>query len=153
VATLFQQTVDAFVANISANANVIADGALVQAARIARFQESDLPAYIVTYGNDEPLNELGPDNTRFIDWQFAIFVDCYDKITAPQLDGTFQQMRANVHLALMADVTQGQNFVLTTIPAGGDEPLLDDVLEKKTLAYRTNWIVRIRTSINDLETI
>jgi hypothetical protein len=112
-----------------------------------------LPAYVLTYGGDAPLNELGPDNVRFIDWEFVIFVDLYDKITTAAIDSVFQAMRANIHRALMADVTQGANFILTTIPAGSDEPLIDDQAEQKTLAWRTNWICRLRTSIDDLETI
>ena len=151
--TLFQQSVDAFVTNIAADSQVIADGALVTKARIGRFEEGELPAYVVTYGADVPLNELGPDNTRFIDWEFIVYVDLYDKLTVVDIDDAFQAMRANVHRALMADVTQGQNFILTTIPGGADEPLIDDAVEQKTLAYRTNWVVRLRTSIDDIETI
>ena len=151
--TLFQDAVDAFAANLAADAQIIADGATVQKSRILRFEETDLPAYIVTYGADVPLNELGPDNVRFIDWEFIVYVDLYDKVTVTNIDETFQAMRANVHRALMADVTQGTTFILTTIPSGADEPLLDDAIEQKTLAYRTNWIVRLRTSISDIETI
>jgi len=153
MSTLFEQAIDAFAANIAADATVISDGATVTKARVGAWSESELPAYVLTYGGDAPLNELGPDNTRFIDWEFVIFVDLYDKLTTAAIDSVFQDMRANIHRALMADVTQGVNFILTTIPAGSDEPLIDDQAEQKTLAWRTNWICRLRTSIDDLETI
>lgn len=151
--TLFEQTVDAMLANVAANAQVIADGATVVKSRIGPWQEADLPAYVLTYGPDTPLNDLGPDNTRFIDWEFVVFVDYYNKLTTNNIDTVLQNARANIHAALMADVTQGVNFILTTIPSGADEPLLDDAVEQKTIAYRTNWIIRLRTSINDIEVI
>ena len=151
--TLFEQSVAAMQANIAANAQVIADGATVVRARVGPWQDSELPAYVLTYGPDAPLGELGPDNVRFIDWEFVVFVDYYDKLTTTTIDTVLQQARANIHAALMADVTQGLAFILTTIPQGADEPLIDDAIEKKTIAYRTNWIIRLRTSIDDIETI
>lgn len=151
--TLFEQTVTAMQANIAANANVIADGATVVRARTGPWQGSDLPAYVLTYGPDAPLGDLGPDNVRFIDWEFVVYVDYYDKLTTTAIDTVLQQARANIHASLMADHTQGLAFVTTTIPQGADEPLLDDQAEKKTIAYRTNWVMRLRTSITDLESI
>ncbi len=151
--TLFEQTVAAMEANIAADATVIADGATVTRARTGPWQGADLPAYVLTYGPDTPLGDLGPDNVRFIDWEFVVFVDYYDKLTTTTIDTVLQQARANIHAALMADVTQGLAFVLTTIPQGADEPLLDDAVEMKTIAYRTNWVIRLRTDIEDIETI
>lgn len=139
--------------NVAANAQIIADGATVARSRTGPWQESDLPAYVLTYGPDQSLGELGPTNVRFIDWEFVVFVDYYNKLTTAQLDTDLQNARANIHAALMADVTQGVAFILTTIPSGADEPLLDDAADQKTIAYRTNWIVRLRTSIDDIETI
>jgi hypothetical protein len=52
----------------------------------------------------------------------------------------------------MADITQGLPFVTTTIPAGADEPQIDDEGDKKNIVYRLNWGFQIRTSIDDLET-
>jgi len=151
--TLFEQSVAAMQTNIAADAQVIADGATVVRARVGPWQESDLPAYVLTYGPDSPLGDLGPDNVRFIDWEFVVFVDYYDKLTTTALDSVLQDARANIHRALMADVTQGTAFIITTIPSGADEPLLDDAIEQKTIAYRTNWVVRLRTDIEDIETI
>lgn len=151
--TLFEQAVIAMEANIAADATIISDGATVTRARTGPWQGADLPAYVLTYGPDSPLGDLGPDNVRFIDWEFVVFVDYYDKLTTATLDSVLQNARANIHRALMADVTQGLAFVLTTIPQGADEPLLDESIEQKTIAYRTNWVIRLRTSIDDIETI
>ncbi len=151
--TLFEQAVVAMEANIAADATVIADGATVVRARVGPWQGADLPAYVLTYGPDSSLGDLGPDNVRFIDWEFVVFVDYYDKLTTTAIDSVLQDARANIHRALMADVTQGLAFILTTIPQGADEPLLDDATEQKTIAYRTKWVIRLRTSIDDLETI
>lgn len=113
-----------------------------------------MPAYNVVLGPDAPLNELGPSNVAYIDWQQAIFVDCYARTIAVDADAEFLDMRRNVHRALMADITQGlgPNFVMTTIPAGADEPNLDDAGDRKNLVYRLNWVFQLRTSIDDLET-
>ena len=151
--TLFEQAVVAMEANIAADLTVIADGATVVRARVGPWQDADLPAYVLTYGPDSSLGDLGPDNVRFIDWEFVVFVDYYDKLTTTAIDSVLQAARANIHRALMADVTQGVNFILTTIPQGADEPLLDDAVEQKTIAYRTNWVIRLRTDIEDIETI
>lgn len=151
--TLFEQAVVAMETNIAADATIIADGATVTRARVGPWQGADLPAYVLTYGPDTPLGDLGPDNVRFIDWEFVVFVDYYNKLTTAAIDTVLQDARANIHRALMADVTQGVAFILTTIPSGADEPLLDDAVEQKTIAYRTNWVIRLRTSIDDIETI
>lgn len=151
--TFFEQTVEAMQQRIAANVTVIADGATVVRARTGPWQGSSLPAYVLTYGPDAPLGDLGPDNVAFIDWEFVIFVDYYDKLTVDQIDTVLQNARANIHKALMADVTQGLPFVMTTIPQGADEPLLDDAVDQKTIAYRTNWVVRLRTSIGNIDSI
>ena len=150
MATRVETLIDALVTILEADA-AISTGSVYRS-RTAAFADSELPAYSIEIGQDVPLNPLGPDNVRFIDWEQTIFVDCYAKSIATAVDSVFLNMRRNVHRALMADVTQGLSFVMTTIPVGAEEPILDDAGEQKTMVYRTSWVFRLRTAIDDLET-
>lgn len=133
-------------------ADVAIDATKVSSNRVADFNDTDLPGYNVVLGPDSPLSELGPTNVAFIDWEQVLFIDCYERSILADADAVFLNMRRNVHRALMADHTQGLSFVTTTIPAGADEPIIDDAGERKNMVYRTNWIFQLRTSIGDLET-
>lgn len=150
MATRFEQIIDALVPILEADAAITVGS--VHRQRASAFNDVDLPAYNIVYGPDEPLGELGPDNMAFIDWAMVVFIDCYERSSAVDVDNLFQDMRRNIHRAIMADVTLGLAFVITTIPQGAEEPLVDDSGEKKNMIYRTNWIFRLRTSIADLET-
>lgn len=150
MATRIEQLIDALV-TVLENDPAIVSGS-VHRSRVEAFSDTELPAYSIEIGQDTPLGELGPDNVAFIDWQQNIFIDCYAKSVVDNIDSIFLAMRNNVHRSLMADHTQGLNFVMTTIPDGADEPLLDNSGEQKTSVYRTSWVFRLRTSIGDLET-
>ena len=150
MATRIEQLVDAIVTALEGDVDI--SPGTVHRSRVEAFSDTELPAYNVEIGQDVPLGELGPDNVAFIDWQQAIFIDCYAKSLATNIDAVFLTMRRNVHRALMADYTQGLSFVSTTIPDGADEPVLDNSGEQKTSVYRVNFIFRLRTSIADLET-
>jgi len=149
MATRIEQLIDALVTTLEADPGITAGS--VYRSRVATLADTELPAYNIEIGADVPINPLGPDNVAFIDWSNQIFIDLYAKSTAVNIDSIFLDMRNFVHRALMADVTQGLAFILTTIPAGADEPVLDDSGEQKTITYRTAWEFRLRTNIDDLE--
>ncbi len=149
MATRYETLIDALIVSIQAEPGV--DSTKVFRNRIQALNDTELPAYVVALGQDQPLNELGPDNLSFIDWELLIFVDLFLRTVAASPDQEFLDMRARVHRALMADVTQGLTYVLTTIPSGADEPIIDDEGERKSAVYRTNWVFRVRTSIADIE--
>ncbi len=123
----------------------------VYRSRVETLADTELPAYNIEIGADTPLNPLGPDNVAFIDWAQSIFIDLYAKSTAVAIDNIFLDMRNFVHRSLMTDVTQGLSFILTTIPQGADEPVLDASGEQKTITYRTVWEFRLRTNIDSLD--
>lgn len=150
MATRIETLITTLVTTLEADASITVGS--VHRARVEPLADTELPAYNIELGADVPLNPLGPDNVAFIDWSQQIFIDCYAKSMAVSVDNIFLDMRRNIHRALMADVTQGLNFVMTTIPAGADEPVLDSSGEQKTLTYRTSWEFRLRTSITSLET-
>lgn len=150
MATRVEQLIDALVTNLEADAAISAGS--VYRCRSSAFADTELPAYNIAVGPDVPLNPLGPDNVAFIDWAQTLFIDCYVKSILPDIDAVFLDMRRNIHRALMADVTQGVSFVMTTIPQGAEEPVIDDSGEQKTAVYRTGWEFRLRTTIGSLET-
>lgn len=147
--TRIETLIDAVITNIQAEGGV--DPAKVFRNRVQPLDDAELPAYVVILGPDEPLNELGPDNLAFIDWQLVLFVDVAIRSVSVSLDQELLDMRARVHRALMANQTQGQTFVITTIPAGSEDPIIDDSGERKNATYRTNWAFHIRTSVTDIE--
>lgn len=147
--TRIETLIDQVVTNLEADAAITAGS--VHRNRAADFNDTELPAYNIVLGPDAPINELGPANVAFIDWQQALFIDCYIRSILDNADAVFLDMRRNIHRALMVDVTQTLTFIQTTIPGGAEEPLIDDAGERKSLIYRTNWLFWIRTSIDDLE--
>lgn len=149
MATRLETLIDTLVTTLEADVNITVGS--VFRARTKPFEDAELPAYAIEIGADVPLNPLGPDNVAFIDWAQIINIDCYEKSTADNIDNLFLDMRNNVHRSLMADHTQGLNFVMTTIPQGADEPVLDHSGEQKSMVYRTNWEFRLRTDIDSLE--
>ena len=149
MATRIEQLIDALVTNLEADP-AITPGTVYRA-RVAALADTELPAYNIEIGADVPINPLGPDNVAFIDWSNQIFIDLYAKSTAANIDNIFLDMRSYVHRALMADYTQGLSFIMTTIPAGADEPVLDNSGEQKTITYRTAWEFRLRTDIDSLD--
>lgn len=147
----------AITATIGANAGVIAAGATAGLGRIRPVDESELPFIGVFYVGDEPIGELGPQNLNFIDWNVNVAVEIAFDADATVSPGGFQQLllnlRADVHEALMTIApTQGLTFVSITAPLGADEPVTDDVGKRKTVSYRSNWLFRIRTTLEDMTT-
>ena len=149
MATRVETLLDTLATKLLADAAITAGS--VYNSRSAAFSDTELPAYNLTIGQDVPLDDLGAANVAFIDWAQIIYVDCYAKSVAAEIDTVFLTMRRNVHRALMADPTQGLNFVWTTIPQGGEQPVIDSSGEQKTMVYRLNWEFRLRTSIGSLE--
>lgn len=150
MATRIETLIEQVKTNLGNDANI--DAAKVSSNRVAAINDADTPAYNVVLGADSPINELGPSNVAFIDWEQILYIDLYERSILTNIDAVFLDMRANVHRSLMADVTQTLDFVLTTIPGGADEPIIDDEGEKKNMVYRTVWGFMLRTSIDDLET-
>jgi len=150
MATRIKTLIDQVITNLGAD--VAVDATKVFSNRVADLNDTELPAYNVILGPDSPLGEFGASNVAFIDWEQVLFIDCYVRSILADVDAAFLDMRRNVHRALMADYTQGLNFITTTIAGGADEPIIDDAGERKNMVYRTNWIFQLRTSIDDLET-
>lgn len=151
MATRFETLIAQLKTTLEADADITVGE--VHKQRVGAFNDTELPAYNITYGPDEPIGEFGFENLNVIDWDFVVFIDLYERSSLADIDGVFQDMRRNVHRAIMGVApSQGLTFVQMTIPQGADEPITDDAGEKKNMIYRTNWVFRLRTSVASLET-
>lgn len=128
----------------------------IDAARVDRGRSNALrldgsPHYGVYLGVDTPLGEFGPQNLSVIDWSLSIVVEIAIQVsTAADLDATLLECRALVHEALMADESQGTDFILMTVPQGADEPVIDGEGEQRIAVYRTQWGFRVRTAVGQM---
>ncbi len=126
-------------------------GSNVFRGRIYPLEDTDLPALTIYMGSDSPLGENGPDTFSFIDSDLNVNISIHVKTSATQVETTLNLIRREVHVALMADVTQGLSYVHTTLPFGTDEPQLSGEGEKRTAVMETNWAVRYRALYTDIE--
>lgn len=149
---LFYTLLSTLVTRIGAHANI--DASKVALGRQNPLSESELPFINVFLEEDTSIGDFGPTNTNFMDWSVQVGIEIYVSGTAgtSSLDQTFLNIRADIHNALMADITQGLNFVKQTIPLGASSPVID-TNELKTAAYRTAWGFHIRTSIDDMTVV
>jgi len=102
-------------------------GARVQRGQIYAHEETKLPALAVSMGADVPNEEL---QTGILDWELTVRIEAAanvetDYVTQDSLiDQALNQIRKEVHAAVMADHTQGLAFVIDTIPGPAAEPTL-----------------------------
>lgn len=144
-----QQIVDAMVANISASTSL---NAPVFTNRSFSLQEAsdEMPCVTVNYGADQPFDPLGASNLSFLDSLIEVstvaFVSANDE---PAAMAALMAMRAAVHVALMADVTQGLAFVINTRYGGAVEPALDSTTQQVLASLKSSWFVHYRMNVLD----
>ena len=122
-------------------------GANVHRGRVHPVPESDLPALSVYMGQDTPLDEDGQNVIGFMDSDLTVRIEAHVKAST-NIDQTLNQIRAEVHQALMADYTLGLGFVHQVIWSGAGEPELD-AADQKIGRQALNWTVRYRHSVTD----
>lgn len=149
---LFYTLLAQIVTNIGAHANI--DATKVGLGRVNPLSESEHPFIGVFLEDDTTIGEFGAQNTNFMDWLVQVAVEVYVSGTAAtaSLDQDFLNLRADIHNALMADVTQGLSFVKQTIPVGASAPVRD-TNELKTVSYRLAWGFHVRTKVDDMTTV
>ncbi len=114
--------------------------------RVYPLQSSELPGLMVYMGPDTIVNEL---QTGILDWDLMIGIESYVQTVAEQVDTVANRIRKEVHIAMMADYTQGLGFVLETTPGLAAEPVLSDSNQPVSI-QRLEYIIRYRTSRTDL---
>lgn len=107
----------------------------------------NLPAINVRYGAQQ-MNTIAPN---VIDNTVEIIVDAYCKAQENQLDDTLIKIQSEVHAAMMADYTQGLNFVIDTTPIGASAPDVSDESETPTAVKTISFQITFRHSETSLE--
>jgi hypothetical protein len=117
--------------------------------RVYTIEDTELPALSIYLGADDPIGENGPTNVQFQDSDLLVRVRAHVKTPSEQVDATLNLIRREVHVALMADYTQGLDYILNTIPLGAEEPELSGDGEQPTATLDMNWLIRYRASVLD----
>jgi len=111
-------------------------------------QEPDnLPALDIFQGDDVNLSELGATNVSFVDNDLSIIFRAYVRKNNNYVVN-LNLIRKEIHIALMADHTQGLSFVITTIPQSAGTPVLE-FGDKPISTMDMSFIFRYRHSITD----
>jgi len=128
-------------------------GTRVQRGQVYNHEETKLPALNVIMGADEPVNEY---QGEFIDWALTVRIEAKDHVEVDYItqdsliDQALNQIRKEVHAAIMADHTQGLAFVIDTDPGPASEPVLSGEGAKPVGSQAIDFIVTYRASRADI---
>ena len=134
---LAEQILDALTTTVTGLATT---GANVQRARVYPFAASIDSALSVFMGADEVLQIQAND---YIDWELTVIFMAHARATGNP-DQTLNQIRKEVHAAVMADHTQG-GLVMDTNPVTAEEPELSSG-DKPIASMRIEYLFQYRTT-------
>ena len=112
------------------------------------YAHETVPALTVAQGADSPV-DTRTGSSVFLDSELDITITAHVKSSSAQVDTTLNQIRKEVHIALMADVTQGLAFVYLTDPRGASAPSLSGDSDKPTAVMDMTFTFRYRHSYTD----
>jgi hypothetical protein len=145
-----QQIIDAMALALGASTRL--QGAKVFTNRSFSLLEAsdEVPCASVNYGADQPLDPLGASNLSFLDSLIEVpivsFVGADDE---PGAMSALMDMRAAIHVALLADQTQGLSFIINTRYGGATEPALDSSTQRILASLKSSWFVHYRMNLLD----
>lgn len=119
----------------------------IKRARVYPWQESEVPALSIFMGSDEVINEL---QSAILDWQMMLVIESHVQETG-DIDQKLNTIRKEVHAAIMADVTQGQSFVINTYAVNAAEPILSGDGQQPIASQRLEFLIHYRTSRTALD--
>ena len=106
---------------------------------------NDHPSISVLIGSDDVANK----NSAFINWELTVYTDITISSTDEDVDALAQNVRKEIHKALMSDYTLGLDFVTEIDPIGQQEPKRSDDSDLYNSVTSVAWLVRYRTSVAD----
>lgn len=117
-----QQIIDAAAAAIAAQSDVAASVFTNRVLSLGA-DDQELPAIVVTGGEDSALDDDGAVNLAYVDSLLALHVTCYaQESTEQELRTTLARLRSVVHRALLGtDRTLGLSFVIDTRYGGASD--------------------------------
>lgn len=130
---------------IIAKLESLVSNSVVKEVTTGALNRREYPSISVSLGPDDRLTK----SSAFIDWDLNIYVDVYIASTDADVDTPTQQIRTEVHKALMADTTLGLGFVVEVEPLGQQEPQHSDASDLYTSVTRLPWSVRYRSNVAD----
>ena len=129
---------------ISSLEPLVADDTVKEITTGARHSH-DYPSISVLIGPDDVANK----NSAFINWELTVYTDITISSTDEDVDALAQNVRKEIHKALMADYTLGLDFVTEVDPIGQQEPKRSDDSDFYSSVTSVAWLVRYRTSVAD----
>jgi len=112
-----------------------------------------MPYVDVSLGDDQATDPDGQRATTYIDSTQLYYIDLYQSLAGGVPLRTLEELRAQIHTALMADETLGLAFVHQIHYGGALEPITDDEGELTFYMRRTLWPVEYRFSRGDPTTL
>jgi len=106
------------------------------------------PALTLKQGTDVPV-DARTGSSVYTDSELDIIITAHVKSSSTQVDTLLNLIRKEIHIALMADVTQGLSFVYLTEPKGAAEPTTSGDADKPTATMDLTYAFRYRHSFTD----
>ena len=122
-------------------------GSNVERGRVYDVDPANAPALSIYQGADEPV-EGDSQAWPVRDSLLTVYVDIHVKQTSTA-ETTLNQVRKELAIALMADLSLGLSFVHQIIEGAADDPERSGEAEKPTQTQRTTWQVHYRRSVTD----
>jgi hypothetical protein len=110
----------------------------------------ELPAAVVSIGEDSPLDDDGASNLAFLD--SLLTADCELVVQASNEEDAasdLMDLRRDQHVAIMADRSLGLSFVIDTRYQGASAPEFEQLAEFTAARMTTRWLVHYRMNIAD----
>ncbi len=114
--------------------------------RVAAIDQAGLSGLSIYMGSDTPINEL---SNGLINWELILRIESHVKTTAT-LETVLNQIRKEVHAAMMMNQTQGLGFVLDTIPGLVGEPQPSNDSDQPTAIQAMEFKIIYRSSRSDV---
>ncbi len=113
--------------------------------RVDPLEDSQLPVVGVFQG----VEEVDRINISVMDEFLEVRTEVADKGASLNIETSLNELRRQVHLALMVADALSLAYVIDIIPNGVDEPNIDGSSEKFTGTMTINWIVHYRHQYTD----
>lgn len=109
------------------------------------FEVSALPCLHVEMGPEKSVQEYAAGQR---DWELQVKITGIVRAIS-SYEQTLNTIREEVHIALRADGTLGQAFIIDTDEGDPDDYVIDGQAEKPTVQQTWNWLIRYRRNIDN----
>jgi hypothetical protein len=128
-------------------------GTNIQRGQIYAHEAGKLPAVALFMGDDVVIQEHQSDR---LDWELQVIIESTVTIAAAYttfesgIETELNQIRNEVHAAIMADHTQGLPYVIDTTPVSASRPVLQDDGTLPTGSQSLEFVIQYQTTRNDV---